>query len=118
MTIIKTILRTKLGNALWVLPFIMLGNILFAVVLADFNHKYDPDRLKAGIIKGLTVYVGIALYSFVSQFTTDIQIELAGNAYNLVNAMYFIVWGAVAKYAVDGITKLAKIMKVETGDVE
>lgn len=114
----KEILTSNLGRALTVLPFIMLANNLFGAVLAELKEKFDSNRLKAGLTKGIVIYVGIGLFAAASTYLKELTVEFNGDLYSLIDAMYVIIWGAIVVYSTDGLSKLSKIFKVETGDIK
>ena len=114
----KELLTSNLGRALTVLPFIMLANNLFGAVLAELKEKFDSNRLKAGLTKGIVIYVGIGLFAVASIYLKELTVEFNGDLYSLIDAMYVIIWGAIVVYSTDGLSKLSKIFKVETGDLK
>lgn len=118
MNLIKELLVTNLGRALIVLPFIMIANNLFGAALAGLNKVFSFERLKAGLFKGLLVYTGIALFAIISFYTNDLNVDFNGTTYTLIDAMYVIVWASVIAYGKDGIEKLAKLFKFESGKIE
>lgn len=116
--LILKIVSSDLGRALTAMPFIMLINNLFGAALAGFAHKFDSNRLKAGLSKGFLVYAGIALFAGVSMYLPELQIEFNNELYSIVDGMYVVIWGAIGVYALDAFNKLAKLFKLETGETE
>lgn len=108
---IQTILANSLGKAMVVLPAVILANILFGVSLAEFEHKFDWNKMLKGLYKGVLIYVGIALFVIVFHFTQDLVIDFNGGTYTMVDAMYIIVWGTVLTYSAEGMKKLVQLFK-------
>lgn len=98
---------------LLVLPLSIIAHNLFGAALAgiDYKDNFDKDLLKKGIIKGGLVYLGILIYAGISFLMEDLQVQLNGNMYSLVDAMYVIVLATVTRYAKQGIENLIEIMK-------
>ncbi len=115
--IIVKVVTSNLGRVLTALPFIMVINNLFGAALAGFGQKFDSNRLKAGLSKGILVYAGIALFAGVSMYLPELQVEFSGELYSVVDGMYVVIWAAVGIYAADAFAKLIKLFKVETGDL-
>ena len=103
-----------------VLPLAIVAHNLFGAALAGVNDesKFSKEVLKKGLTKGALVYLGILIYSGISFLLVDLKIELAGEIYTLVDAMYVIILAAVVRYSNQGINKLMKIMgyKIKEGE--
>lgn len=115
--IIVKVIASNLGRVLTALPFIMLINNLFGAALAGFGHKFDSNRLRAGLSKGFLVYAGVALFAGVSMYLPELQVGFNGELYSIVDGMYVVIWGANGVYAADAFAKLIKLFKIETGDL-
>lgn len=98
-----------------VLPMSILAHNLFGAALAKIELKdsFSRETLKKGLTKGFLVYLGILIYAFMSYLMVDLKIELAGELYSLIDAMYLIVLAAIIRYSKQGIEKLMEILKYE-----
>lgn len=107
-----------LGAVLVALPISILANNFLGAALAGVDHKqtFEKDKLKAGLIKGALVYVGILLFVITSNLLGGLKIDILGDIYTLSDAVYVIIFGSIVNYATDGIIKLTKILNYRGGN--
>ena len=104
--------------AMIVLPLTILANILLGAGLASVDDlkEFDWKILFKGVVKGVLVYLAIMLYALVSNLMSDLTIEIMGDRYSLVDAMYLIILSAIYRYGKDGISKAMKIFNFKSED--
>lgn len=117
--LIRMITSNELSLVMTVLPLSILAHNLFGAAEAEVNeNKFDKSKFKKGLLKGLLVYVGIIIYTFISYLLSDLQIELSGEMYSLVDAMYIIILATIVRYSKEGIGKLINILNYKIKEDE
>lgn len=115
---IELLNESGLALVLTVLPITILANILIGAAMAgiDIKDHFDKNKLLKGFIKGLLVYSAILIYALASYLMRDLSVDFMGTSYNLVDAMYLVIFATIVKYAKDGLDKLVEIMKYKEDD--
>lgn len=101
-----------------VLPLSIIAHNLFGAALAELEQDFKPEILIKGLRKGFLIYSGIIIYAFISYLMSDLTIQLGGELYSLVDAIYIIIFAATLNYSRMGIEKLIQITKYKVNEEE
>lgn len=109
----ENITHTELVVVMLALPLTIIAYNLLGAAYAniDVKQEFSKDKLTRGLQKGFMVYAAVVIYTVISYLMADLTIDVFGGSYNLVDAVYIVIFAAIIKYAKDGILKLAEIMK-------
>lgn len=94
------------------IPVSIAVNILLGWAISNVNQLFDKAKLKAGILKGVAVYLSIAGLYLISLLVPEITVEGFGSL-NIMNAIIAILSVALAYYVYQDLSKLASVWKLK-----
>lgn len=99
------------------LPCAIGANIVLGMVHAKLEYEFDWVIAKRGIIKGVSVYVGVALLYGVGYLLPTFEIVVAGVSVTVIGAIITALYGGIAFYAGKAIGNFREILNVDVKDV-
>lgn len=118
MNYITTIKNHPLGVVLLILPIAVFVKNIAGGVHGIQTNKWNFEYFKRGIFKGFSLYLIFALITAIAWLSSDFLITVGGTDYGLVEALVFILTGAIALYLRDTFIIIQAIFVAKSTEEE
>lgn len=100
-------------NILVGLVCVMLANVVLGITLAKLKKEFKTDKLLNGMIKYLSMVVGVCLMCLAGNINPDVMVaNINGIEMNLNDAMSIVFISGMMYYAYQDLMKLKKLLGV------
>lgn len=92
------------------LIILIVVNIVLGSLSAMFAGDFDWKRFRTGVYKGCIIFICLALIYLAGFLNQDvIAFEVSGQAVNLMQAVYLIVFAGYVYYGKNAVEKIYKL---------
>lgn len=93
----------------------MLANILLGMTLAKLKQSFNKKKLLEGLVKVISILLGIGLMYLTSYLNPDILVaNINGTNVNLIDAIKLLFMAGIVMYGSQDLIKLKDILKLKT----
>lgn len=93
----------------------MLANVLLGMTLAKLKQTFNKKKLLEGLVKVISILLGIGLMYLTSYLNPDILVaNINGTNVNLIDAIKLLFMAGIVMYGSQDLTKLRDILKLKT----
>lgn len=97
----------------------MLANVLLGMTLAKLKQTFNKKKLLEGLVKVISILLGIGLMYLTSYLNPDILVaNINGTNVNLIDAIKLLFMAGIVMYGSQDLTKLKDILKLKTEVLE
>ena len=93
----------------------MLANVLLGMTLAKLKQNFNKKKFLEGLVKVISVLIGIGLMYLTSYLNPDILVaNINGTNVNLIDAIKLLFMAGIVMYGSQDLIKLKDILKLKT----
>lgn len=93
----------------------MLANVLLGMTLAKLKQTFNKKKLLEGLVKVISILLGIGLMYLTSYLNPDILVaNINGTNVNLIDAIKMLFMAGIVMYSSQDLIKLKDILKLKT----
>ena len=93
----------------------MLANVLLGMTLAKLKQSFNKKKFLEGLVKVISVLIGIGLMYLTSYLNPDILVaNINGTNVNLIDAIKLLFMAGIVMYGSQDLIKLKDILKLKT----
>lgn len=93
----------------------MLANVLLGMTLAKLKQSFNKKKLLEGLVKVISILLGIGLMYLTSYLNPDILVaNINGTNVNLIDAIKMLFMAGIVMYGSQDLIKLKDILKLKT----
>lgn len=97
----------------------MLANVLLGMTLAKLKQSFNKKKLLEGLVKVISILLGIGLMYLTSYLNPDILVaNINGTNVNLIDAVKMLFMIGIVMYGSQDLIKLKDILKLKTEILE
>lgn len=99
----------------------MLANVLLGMTLAKLKQKFNKKKFLEGLVKVISILLGIGLMYLTSYLNPDILVaNINGTNINLIDAIKMLFMAGIVMYGSQDLIKLKDILKlkIEINDLQ
>ena len=90
---------------------VMIANVLFGVTLAKLKKEFNKEKLLNGLVKYLSIIIGVLLMYLAGYLNSDIMIANINNVeVNLMTAIEVLFVSGIVFYGVQDLIKLKDLL--------
>lgn len=93
----------------------MLANVLLGMTLAKLKQTFNKKKLLEGLVKVISILLGIGLMYLTSYLNPDILVaNINGTNVNLIDSIKLLFMAGIIMYSSQDLIKLKDILKLKT----
>ena len=90
---------------------VMMANVLFGVTLAKLKKEFNKEKLLNGLVKYLSIIIGVLLMYLAGYLNSDIMIANINNVeVNLMTAIEVLFVSGIVYYGMQDLIKLKDLL--------
>ena len=90
---------------------VMIANVLLGVTLAKLKKEFNKEKLLNGLVKYLSIIIGVLLMYLAGYLNSDIMIANINNVeVNLMTAIEVLFVSGIVYYGVQDLIKLKNLL--------
>lgn len=90
---------------------VMIANVLLGVTLAKLKKEFNKEKLLNGLVKYLSIIIGVLLMYLAGYLNSDIMIANINNVeVNLMTAIEVLFISGIVYYGVQDLIKLKNLL--------
>lgn len=90
---------------------VMIANVLFGVTLAKLKKEFNKEKLLNGLVKYLSIIIGVLLMYLAGYLNSDIMIANINNVeVNLMTAIEVLFVSGIVYYGMQDLIKLKDLL--------
>ena len=90
---------------------VMIANVLLGVTLAKLKKEFNKEKLLNGLVKYLSIIIGVLLMYLAGYLNSDIMIANINNVeVNLMTAIEVLFVSGIIYYGVQDLIKLKNLL--------
>ena len=90
---------------------VMIANVLLGVTLAKLKKEFNKEKLLNGIVKYMSIVLGVLLMYLAGYLNSDIMIANINNVeVNLMTAIEFLFVSGIVYYGMQDLIKLKDLL--------
>lgn len=94
---------------------VMLANVLLGMTLAKLKKTFNKKKLLEGLVKVISILIGIGLMYLTSYLNPDILVtNINGTNVNLIDGIKLLFMAGIVMYGSQDLIKLKDILKLKT----
>lgn len=94
---------------------LMSSNILLGITLAKLKEQFEKGKVLAGIVKAVSILIGIVFIILAGYLTTDIIVaNINGEPVNILYGVKLILIATIVWYGANDLQKLIQLFGLKT----
>lgn len=90
---------------------VMIANVLFGVTLAKLKKEFNKEKLLNGLVKYLSIIIGVLLMYLAGYLNSDVMIANINNVeVNLMTAIEVLFVSGIVFYGMQDLIKLKDLL--------
>ena len=90
---------------------VMIANVLFGVTLAKLKKEFNKEKLLNGLVKYLSIIIGVLLMYLAGYLNSDVMIANINNVeVNLMTAIEVLFVSGIVYYGMQDLIKLKDLL--------
>lgn len=92
---------------------VMIANVLLGVTLAKLKKEFNKEKLLNGLVKYLSIIIGVLLMYLAGYLNSDIMIANINNVeVNLMTAIEVLFVSGIVYYGIQDLIKLKDLLGI------